>query len=104
MPIPVTANSGLITAGYSGDDAVDAVADPTGFVVVEKGDRAVFWHGERDVCAIIFGVEAVVVVPTVIERGFVFVVASSEVEGGDIDVVARIVGQHAVGAFGVPFP
>ena len=87
LPIARAADFILEIAGHIGDEAVDAVADPAGFVVVPEGDGAIFGHFQRDVGAVIFGVEAVVVFPGSVEGGFVFVAAGGEVEDGRPQII-----------------
>ena len=98
-----TADFILEAASQGSDEAIDAVADPAGFMIIPEGDGAIFGQFEGDVGAVIFGVEAIVVAPAAVEGGFVLVITGRQVEGSQPDVVLFVVGELAFGAGGVPF-
>src|SRR5262249_57751554 len=85
-----------------GDGRGVVVGDPVGLVVVVELDARVGGEIEGDVGAVRDGVEAVVLVPGVVERGLVLVASGGQREGSLPDVVARVVGQVRGRARGIP--
>jgi hypothetical protein len=71
-------------------------------VIVVELDAGVSGQVERDVGAAGDGVEAVVLAPTVVERGFVLIAAGRHRVGALPDIIGRVVGQIGGGAVGLP--
>src|SRR4029079_8407510 len=74
IPIAGAAHLTLEIAGYGRDDGADVVSHPMGLVVIVERD-ALWRRGgrERNVRAVLLGVQSVVHVPGAIERYLVFV-------------------------------
>ena len=92
LPVARAAELGLEVPDRNRHRRAHAVRGPVGLVVVVELHRAA-GRGERDVVAVRHRVEAVVLVPRVVERGLVLVGAGREVERPLPDVIARVVGQ-----------
>ena len=104
IPVAGAAHLALEVAGHGGDDGADVLGDPVGLVVVVERD-ALRRGGrrERDVRAVLLGVQAVVHVPAAVERHLVFVCAGRrDAEGVAPDVAVRVVHQLGGGAARIP--
>ena len=90
IPVAGTAELGLEAARRDRDHRALVVGRPVRLVVVIELDGPA-GRGERDVRAVRHRVQAVVLVPGVVERGLVLVAAGRERERALPDVVARVV-------------
>ena len=102
IPVARAAELRLEAAGGGRDHGALVVGRPVGLVVVVELDAAGRGEARRDVAAVEDRVEAVVLVPGVVERGLVLVAAGREGEGALPDVVGRVVGEVRRGAGRIP--
>ena len=78
------------------------VGDPVGLVVVVELDARSLRQGEGDVVAAQYRVEAVVLVPGVVERSLVLIVPGRERERPLPDIVGRVVREVRRRTGGIP--
>ena len=102
LPVAGAAEVGLEITDRDRDRRVVVVRDPVGLVVVVELDARSLRQAERDVVAARDGVEAVVLVPGVVERGLVLVVPGRERECPLPHVVERVVRQVRRRTGGIP--
>ena len=102
IPVARAAELRLEAAGGGRDHGAPVVGRPVGLVVVVELDASGRGQARRDVAAVQLRVQAVVLVPGVVERGLVLVAAGREGEGALPDVVGRVVGEVRRGAGRIP--
>ena len=101
LPVAGAAEGRLEAAGRDGDDWALVVGDPMGLVIVVEFDRG----GRGQLSGILSPPgwrEAVVLVPAIVEGGFILVVAGREGPCALPDVVGRVIREMGLGAVRLP--